>query len=54
MFHVTDHFFVIVELKSRDAEILDLLQDRWLQIVNDGGLISANEGVITVKDDSQV
>ncbi|KAG4178558.1 hypothetical protein ERO13_A10G047648v2 [Gossypium hirsutum] len=38
----------------RDAEILDLLQDRWLQIVNDGGLSSANEGVTTVKDDSQV
>ncbi|XVF25290.1 hypothetical protein REPUB_Repub13aG0200600 [Reevesia pubescens] len=37
----------------RDAEILDLLQDRWLQIVNGGGFSNANKGVIIVQDDSK-
>ncbi|KAE8669749.1 Remorin family protein [Hibiscus syriacus] len=37
---------------SRDAEILDLLQDRWLQILNGGGLSRANKGVSIVQDDS--
>ncbi|EOY27386.1 Uncharacterized protein TCM_029245 [Theobroma cacao] len=36
-----------------DAEILDLLQDRWLQIVNGGGFSNANKGVIIVQDDSK-
>ncbi|XP_022715368.1 uncharacterized protein LOC111274744 [Durio zibethinus] len=37
----------------RDAEILDLLQDRWLQIVNGGGVSNANKGVIIAQDDSK-
>ncbi|XP_022720983.1 uncharacterized protein LOC111278628 isoform X2 [Durio zibethinus] len=28
----------------RDAEIFDLLQNRWLQIVNGGGFSNANKG----------
>ncbi|KAK5826155.1 uncharacterized protein LOC108473178 [Gossypium arboreum] len=36
----------------RDAEILDILRHRWLQIVNGDGFGNANKGVIIVKDDS--
>ncbi|KAK8675777.1 hypothetical protein V6N13_033840 [Hibiscus sabdariffa] len=36
----------------RDAEILDLLEDRWLQIVSGGGFSRANKGVSIVQDDS--
>ncbi|GMI85998.1 hypothetical protein HRI_002269100 [Hibiscus trionum] len=35
-----------------DVEILDLLQDRWLQTVSGGGFSSANKGVSIVQDDS--
>ncbi|XVF27146.1 hypothetical protein REPUB_Repub14bG0081400 [Reevesia pubescens] len=37
----------------RDAEILDLLQERRLQIVNGGGFSNANKGVFIVQDDSK-
>ncbi|XVE51783.1 hypothetical protein DITRI_Ditri02bG0069000 [Diplodiscus trichospermus] len=37
----------------RDAEILDLLQERWLQIVNGGGFSNANKGVFIGQDDSK-
>ncbi|MBA0568833.1 hypothetical protein Golob_006300 [Gossypium lobatum] len=36
----------------RDAEILDLLRHRWLQIVNGDGFGNAIKGVIIVKNDS--
>ncbi|OMO65997.1 hypothetical protein COLO4_30860 [Corchorus olitorius] len=36
----------------RDAEILDLLQERWLQIVTNGGFSKFDKGVFIVQDDS--
>ncbi|PPE00402.1 hypothetical protein GOBAR_DD02577 [Gossypium barbadense] len=38
--------------ETRDAEILDLLRHRWLQIVNGDGFGNAIKGVIIVKNDS--